>query len=121
MTVSNLRKLRNEYLQYKKLRYYDENFENEKQENDIIVPNVFIKKYNFIKNALQKNNVKLLFDKILEIDIEKLFYSLDIDSIDKNILLLADSYHELRKELHLKFDSDYNYLEDEITIQGNTM
>jgi len=120
--VTNLRKLKDEYLQYKKLIYSDGNFNEMKNEEDIRVPHIFNKKYEFIKNACcSDNRIKSLFENILLIDVEELFYSLEIEAINKNIINLSESYNKLRKDLHVKFESDYNYLEDELTIQNNTI
>lgn len=118
---SNLRRMRDEYLQYKKLKFRDTEFTIEKDDDDVKPPHIFTKKYNFICKACKNVKIKELFEKTLYIDIEKLFYDLNIDGLDKNILLLCESYGKLKKELHLKFDSDYDYMEDEITIQSNNI
>ena len=118
---SDLRKMKNEYLQFKKIKFIAPDFTEPKNSDNISIPNVFTKKYNFINKACENDRIKQLFEELLCVDVEGLFYSLDLDTVNKNILLLSDSYAKLKKDLHLKFDSDYNYLEDEITIQNNTI
>jgi hypothetical protein len=119
--IANLRKLRDEYFQYKKIIYRDENFTEERDEDSINVPNIFVKKYDFIKNACSNIKIKNIFERVLKLDIENLFYSLKVADISNDILLLNDSYYKMRKDLHIKFSNDYDYLEEEMTVNDNTI
>lgn len=120
--VANLRKIKNEYLQYKKIKYKDEEYTIEREEELINVPNIFTKKYDFISNACKNEKIKNIFENILKLDVEELFHTLNIKTVSKDILSLSDAYYKLKKDLHTKFSSEYDYLEDEMAVNGeNTM
>lgn len=120
--VLNLRKIRDEYLQYKKIKYKDDEYTIEREEELINIPNIFIKKYNFINNACKNEKIKNIFENILKLNVEELFHNLNIDVVSKDILTLSDAYHKMKKDLHTKFSSEYDYLENEMVVNGeNTM
>lgn len=118
---SNLRKLREEYFQYKKIKYVDDKFTIERLEENLKIPNTFVKIYDFITNASENPKIKQLFEDILKIDIENLFASFDLNHIDKNILLLSNNYNKLKNDLHVKFNSDYDYLEEEMISNNKSI
>jgi len=116
--VTNLRKIRDEYLQYKKIKYKDEEYTIEREEELINVPNIFTKKYDFISNACKNEKIKNIFENILKLNVEELFHDLNIETVSKDILELSNEYYKLKKDLHTKFSSEYDYLEDEMAVNG---
>ena len=108
-------------MQYKQIKYKDEDFTIERNEDTLNVPHMFSKKYDFIKKACSNKTINDVFEKILILNIENLFYDLNVEDVDKDILLLNDGYYKMKSDLHLKFKHDYDYLEDEMTVLNNTI
>jgi len=113
---------KNDYHTWKKIKYniiekedlYKDTDELEIKENNTI-PILFASKYNYIDKIQENNEIKVIYNKINNLDLEKIFINNNLIEIDDIILKFSEKYSKISKNnLHYNFEHDWDYLTDEM-------
>ncbi len=118
----NITRTKDEYETWKKIKYNipKENqsmvnlpeSELELRENPVI-PILFAAKYNYIEKILVNEQVKEIFTVLNNINLADLYVKDEI-VLDPKIIKFVEKYTEIsKKDLHYKFDHDWDYLDNE--------
>lgn len=118
----NITRTKDEYETWKKIKYNipKENqsmvslpeSELELRENPVI-PILFVAKYNYIEKILGNEQVKEIFTILNKINLAELYVKDEID-LDPKIIKFVEKYTEIsKKDLHYKFEHDWDYLDNE--------
>jgi len=118
----NITRTKNEYETWKKIKYNIpmENLTMLKlSESELelrvnpTIPILFMAKYNYIEKILENDQVREMFNTLNLLDLTKLYIEDEID-LDSKIIKFAEKYTEIsKKDLHYKFDHDWDYLDNE--------
>lgn len=113
---------KNDYHTWKKIKYnilkkedlYKDIDELEIKENNTI-PILFASKYNYIDKIQENNDIKHIYNKINNLDLENIFINNNLIEIDDIILKFSEKYSKISKNnLHYNFEHDWDYLTDEM-------
>ena len=120
--INNIIRTQSEYQTWKKLKYIikEENDvlkpTNELELSDKTVPVLFLAKYNYLEKIQTNETIKKLLEDLNKINLNEL-YSED-KLIDEQITKFSNKYMKLSKELHYKFDHEWDYLENELNVNS---
>lgn len=82
------------------------------------IPILFTAKYNYIENALKNSRIKEMYEFLNKLDVDQLYLS-DTININENILKYCEKYYQIaKKDLHYKFDHDWDYLDTEMNTDS---
>jgi hypothetical protein len=118
--IENINYTKNEFITYNKIK--------EKIVEDYDVPIMFTSKYNYIKHLCsiseesqsQINSTPLeYFNKIIEIDIDNILNN-EVN-LDNALCAFAEKYKKTSTKLNFKFNHDWDYLDDEVESNNNSM
>lgn len=121
--IKDISRTKGDFDTWKKLKYKIDRddtetlvkpFEELELRKDQTIPILFTAKYNYIENAIKNENIKKIFDTLNKLSIDEL-YIRDELGLDENIIKFCDKYYEIsKKDLHYKFDHDWDYLDSEM-------
>jgi hypothetical protein len=127
--MTDITRTKSEYETWKKIKYQiktndDETLKKPESELELRenpqIPILFTAKYNFIDNSIKNEKVKKIYEILNNLDLDKLFINDKID-LDNNVIKYCDKYYELsKKDLHYKFDHDWDYLESEMNVESKS-
>lgn len=84
------------------------------------IPILFTAKYNYIENAIKNENIKKIFETLNKLSIDELYVQEEIN-LNTNVIKFCDKYYEIsKKDLHYKFDHDWDYLDSEMNTDSKT-
>lgn len=118
----NVIKTQTEYRTWKKIKYMIEDDidilkpESELKETNKEAPILFLSKFKYIDKILENNAIKQIFNELNSIDLNEI-YSQNILP-NENIIQFCNKYAKLSKELHYKFDHDWDHLEEEMNLNS---
>jgi hypothetical protein len=88
--------------------------------SDQIIPILFTAKYNYIDNAIKNENIKKIFETLNKLSIDELYIQEQIN-LNVNVIKFCDKYYEIsKKDLHYKFDHDWDYLDSEMNADSKS-
>ena len=121
--INNIIKTHSEYQTWKKLKYVidDENdifksCEDLNLSNNDNIPIMFLSKFDYIDKINANDGIKNIFSKINLIDLNKLYTENTLP--ENEIIQFCDKYVKLSKELHYKFDHEWDYLDSEMNMNS---
>lgn len=118
----NITRTKDEYETWKKIKYdipkdnqsmvILPESELELRENPVI-PILFVAKYNYIEKILENEQIKEIFTTLNKINLAELYVKDEID-LDPKIIKFVEKYTDIsKKDLHYKFEHDWDYLDNE--------
>ncbi len=127
--MKDITRTKSEYETWKKIKYqinaYDDEalkkpeLELELRENPNI-PILFMAKYNFIEHSNSNEKIRKIYETLNQLNLEELFIKDTID-LDNSVIKFCDKYYELsKKDLHYKFDHDWDYLDTEMNVDSKS-
>ena len=118
----NVIKTQTEYRTWKKIKYtIEDDIDILKPESELVetnkeAPILFLSKFKYIDKILENDAIKQIFNDLNSIDLNEI-YSQNILP-NENIIQFCNKYAKLSKELHYKFDHDWDHLEEEMNLNS---
>jgi hypothetical protein len=115
----NLLKVKNDYRTWKKLKYVIN--DNDDLLKDFLeletteiknIPILFLAKYNYFEKLQEDIESSNILININNMNLEKVFMENSLNNTD-NIIKFSEKYTKTCKNLHYKFDNDWDYLEEQ--------
>ncbi len=127
----NITRTKNEFETWKKIKYgipVDKQEMVRMSENELTViknptvPILFAAKYNYIEKIMENPQVKELFSVLNQLDLAELYVKDKID-LSPQVIKFVEKYTEIsKKDLHYKFDHDWDYLDSEFDqVEANSL
>lgn len=128
---NNITRTKNEFETWKKIKY---GIPVDKQElvklpeselealEEPIIPILFAAKYNYIEKIMENSQVKELFGVLNQLELADLYVKDEID-LSPQVIKFVEKYTEIsKKDLHYKFDHDWDYLDSEFDqVEANSL
>ncbi len=127
----NITRTKNEFETWKKIKYgipVDKQQLVKMSESELTalenptVPILFAAKYNYIEKIMENPQVKELFNVLNQLDLPELYVKEKID-LSPEVIKFVEKYTEIsKKDLHYKFDHDWDYLDSEFDqVEANSL
>ena len=127
--MKDITRTKSEYETWKKIKYQIDAYDDEalkKPESELElrenpnIPILFMAKYNFIEHSNSNEKIRKIYETLNQLNLEELFIKDTID-LESSVIKFCDKYYELsKKDLHYKFDHDWDYLDTEMNVDSKS-